>query len=479
MNAKEVKLVTLLKNVEEDKEQVSCEGEELELEEEEVDEEEVDEVETAPAKLKFELDRGSLDLYLDEVGQTPLLSVEETNSLAHHLEDAKHLEKLQKEWVGRYGVQPQAVDLVVLLADHIGTLESLFEGLCNHLELSSSMNVTEKIWHPDLRAVVDGQIDKDVSAAIAGITGTTQEKIEKGMVELSIDSRLMPWDMLGEAGEKSSLAEFSEALQLPQFRDQLEDRRFEMSRQFQQVKDKAREAHRRMIQSNLRLVVSVAKGHIDWGVPLLDLVQEGNIGLMQAVRKFDHRRGCRFSTYAIPWIWQAINRAANEQGRLVHLPGHVVDDLTKLSRARNNLVQKLGYQPTDKELAAETGLPFKKVESLLKVMSGVPVSLDTPVGEDGSEIGDFVPDREAMQPEEESDASLLREELNKTLETLTPREKRVIELRFGLGDDYGRTLVEVGAELGLSKERIRQIEKGALAKLRHPSHSRELIGYLG
>jgi RNA polymerase primary sigma factor len=229
----------------------------------------------------------------------------------------------------------------------------------------------------------------------------------------------------------------------------------------------------------LRLVVSVAKGHIDWGVPLLDLIQEGNIGLMQAVRKFDHRRGCKFSTYAIPWIWQAINRAANEQGRIVHLPGHVVDDLTKLSRARNHLLQKFGRQPTEEELATETGLLSKKVESLLRVMSGVPVSLDAPVGDDGGEIGDFVPDHEAVRPEEESNASLLREELDKTLKTLTPRERRVIELRFGLGDDYGRTLVEVGAELGLSKERIRQIEKGALAKLRHPSRSRELIGYLG
>jgi len=234
-----------------------------------------------------------------------------------------------------------------------------------------------------------------------------------------------------------------------------------------------------MIQANLRLVVSVAKGHIDWGVPMLDLIQEGNIGLMQAVRKFDHRRGCKFSTYAIPWIWQAINRAVNDQSRMVRLPGHVVDDLTKLVRARNSLAQKLGRQPTEKELASETGLPSKKIESLLKVISGVPVSLDTPVGEDGSQLGDFIADQAILQPEEQSTASLLREELSKTLESLTPRERRIIELRFGLGNEYSRTLAEVGTELDLSKERIRQIEKEALAKLRHPSHSRELIGYLG
>jgi RNA polymerase primary sigma factor len=234
-----------------------------------------------------------------------------------------------------------------------------------------------------------------------------------------------------------------------------------------------------MIQANLRLVISVAKGRIDLGVPLSDLIQEGNIGLMQAVQKFDHRRGYKFSTYAIPWIWQAINRAVNDQSRIVHLPGHVVDDLTKLSRAKHNLAQKLGRQPTEKELASETGLPSEKIESLFTVISGVPVSLDKPVGEDGSQIGDFIADQTIVQPEEQSSESLLREELSRTLESLTPRERRVIELRFGLNNEYSRTLTEVGTELDLSKERIRQIEKEALAKLRHPSRSRELIGYLG
>jgi RNA polymerase primary sigma factor len=475
-------LPTLLKDVEnlkdvEDKEQLSCEDEEADLGEE--SEGELDETENESAKPRFELDQGSLDLYLNEVGQTALLSAEETSALARQIEDGKHLDKLQKEWAGEHGVQPAGVDLLSALAGHVSSLAPVFEGLCCHLGLSPEGSVAENIWRPELRAAVDGQIGEDVPAAVAKIAGISQDKAEKDMIELSVDSRLMPWDVVEQAGEKSSLAEFSKVLQSPKFRGKLEADSPEISRHFQQIKDDAREARKRMIQANLRLVVSVAKGHADWGVPLLDLVQEGNIGLMQAVRKFDHRRGCKFSTYAIPWIWQAVNRAANEQGRIVHLPGHVVDDLTKLSRARNNLLQKSGRQPKDKELAAETGLALKKVESLLKVMSGVPVSMDTPVGEDGSEIGDFVPDQQAVQPDEESNASLLKEELNKKLEMLTPRERRVIELRFGLGDDYGRTLVEVGEELGLSKERIRQIEKGALAKLRHPSHSRELIGYLG
>jgi RNA polymerase primary sigma factor len=469
-------LATLLESVE-DKEQVSCEDEAGELADEEI-EEDVSEFAAIANKQKVELDAGSLDLYLNEVGRTSLLTVEETTALARQIEDGKHLEKLQKEWVAEDGVQPSEIELLLALAAQMGRLDSLLEGLCKYLKLPVGLNVAEKTWDPDLRSVIDSQISQEVSAGVAEITGVGQDRIEKDIVELSVDSRLMPWDVLDEAGNMSSLARLSKALQSTEVRERLEAHNSELAGHFQQIRDRTRRARKRMIQANLRLVVSVAKGHMDWGVPLLDLIQEGNIGLMQAVWKFDHRRGCKFSTYAIPWIWQAINRAANEQGRIVHLPGHVVDDLTKLSRARNNLAQKLGRQPTDKELAAETGLPFRKVESLLKAMSGVPVSMDTPVGDDGSHIGDFIPDQEAVQPDEESNASLLKEELSKTLESLTPRERRVIELRFGLGDEHSRTLVEVGTELGLSKERIRQIEKEALAKLRHPSHSRELIGYL-
>jgi RNA polymerase primary sigma factor len=299
------------------------------------------------------------------------------------------------------------------------------------------------------------------------------------MIELSLNSRLIPWTIIEKARQESYSDEFVEAIQSSDFHDKLEAHRSEIVKQFDQIREKARKASQQMIQANLRLVVSVAKGFVGWGVPLTDLIQEGNIGLMQAVQKFDHRRGYKFSTYATPWIWQAVNRAVNDQSRIVRLPGHIIEDMTKLSRARNKLSQKLGRQPTDKELASETGLGSKKIESLLKLSSGGPVSLETPVGEDGHQLGDFITDRTIKQPEEQTTVSMLGEELNKTLESLTPRERRVIELRFGLDKEYSRTLAEVGTELDLSKERVRQIEKGALAKLRHPSNSRELIGYLG
>jgi len=472
-------MVTVLENVK-DSEQVFSRDEELDLANKEIDQE--DEVSgrgITPSKRELELGEDSLNLYLDELGQTPLLNAEEEKVLGSQIEEGKHLVRLEKDWLAEHGGQPSAIDLLLALVERLSQARLLFENLYQYLELPSDGNIAEKVLHPELRCAIDGNIDQHLSSAIAEITGVSQTRVEKSMIELSLGSRLIPWHIMEEAGRKSSLAEFGEVMESSEFHDELEAHRSEIVKHFEQIRERARQATSHMIQANLRLVVGVAKGHIGRGLPLSDLIQEGNIGLMQAVQKFDHRRGYKFSTYAIPWIWQAVNRAVNDQSRSVRLPGHVIDDLTKLARARNNLAQKLGRQPTEEELASEAGLPSTKIESLLKVISGVPVSLDTPVGEDGSQIGDFIADQTVLQPEEQSTASLLREELSKTLESLTPRERRIIELRFGLGDEYSRTLAEVGTELGLTKERVRQIEKEALAKLRHPSHSRELIGYLG
>jgi RNA polymerase primary sigma factor len=472
-------MIPVLENVK-DREQVSSRDEELHLAGEEIgQEEECSELDITPQKRKVELGEDSLNLYFAEVGQTPLLNDEETKMLASQIEDGKHLVRLEKDWIAGHGAQPSAIDLLLDLAKRLSRARLLFEALCQYLKLPSQGSIAEKVSHPELRRAIDGNIEQSLSSAISKITGLSPTRIEKSVIELSLDSRLIPWHIMEEAGQNSSLAQFGKVLRSPKFRDKLEVHHSEIVKHFEQIREKTRQATHHMIQANLRLVVSVAKGRIDWGVPLPDLIQEGNIGLMQAVQKFEHRRGFKFSTYAIPWIWQAINRAVNDQSRIVRLPGHVVDDLTKLARARNSLTQELGRQPTEKELASETGLPSKKIGSLLKMVSSGTVSLDTPVGEDGSQLGDFIADQAVLQPEEETTASLLGEELNRTLESLTPRERRIIELRFGLGNERSRTLAEVGTELGLSKERIRQIEKEALAKLRHPSHSRELIGYLG
>ena len=472
-------MISVLENAK-DREQVTAEDEDLYLADQEVgEEEELSKVEAIPREPKVELGEDLLDLYFSEVGRTPLLKDEETKILARQIEDGTHLARLEKEWIAEHSVKPSAVELLLVLAERLSRADSVFDTVYRYLKLPFSGNIAQKVLHPDLRSAIDDRIDQRLSDAIGEITGVNSTIIEKSLIEFSLDSRLMPWHIMEEAGQKTSLTELGELVRSPEFHHKLEAHRSEIGDHFDRIRERARQASNRMVQANLRLVISVAKQHIGWGVPLPDLIQEGNIGLMQAVRKFDHRRGTKFSTYATPWIWQGVNRATNDKSRIVRLPGHVVEQLTKLAKARNSLAQKLGRQPTEKELTSETRLPSKKIESLLQMSSSVPASLDTPLGEDGSQLGDFIADQTILQPEEEATASLLREELSKTLESLTPRERRIVELRFGLGDECSRTLAEVGTELGLSKERIRQIEKEALTKLRHPSHSRKLIGYLG
>ena len=472
-------MVAVLENVK-DREQASSGDEEVHLDDEEIGQgEEFSEPRIAPPGKEFELGEDSLSLYFEEVGQTPLLNAEKEKILGSQIEEGKHLVQLEREWVAEHGAEPSAIDLLLALVKRFVRARSLFEALYQYLGFPSHGTIAEKASHADLRRAIDNKLDQNLSSKIAQITGTSQTGVEHDLIQLSLDSRLIPWDIIAVIGRRDSVAEFGEALQSPELHDELEARRVEVRKRFDQVRERARQATNDMTQANLRLVVSVAKGHTNWAVPLPDLIQEGNTGLMQAVQKFDHRRGYRFSTYAIPWIWQAINRAVSNQSRTVRLPSHVIDDLTKLARLRNSLAQKLGRQPTEKELASEMGMPSKRMESLFSLDSAGPVSLDTPVGDEGSQLGDFIADQALRQPEEEATASLLREELGRTLETLTPRERRIIELRFGLDNEQSRTLEEVGTELGLTKERIRQIENEALRKLRHPNHSRELIGYLG
>jgi RNA polymerase primary sigma factor len=472
-------MITVLKNVK-DREQVSSGDEELHLADDEIgQEEELSEPAITPQSKEFGPGEDLLSLYLDEVGQTPLLNAEEEKMLGSQIEEGKHLVRLEEEWITEHGAQPSAIDLLLALMERFGLAYLLFETIYKYLALPADGSIVEKVSHPDLRRAIDNKIDQHLSSEIAQITGSSQTRIEDDVIQLSLDSRLIPWHIIAELGQKSSIAEFGEVLQSPEFHDELEAHRLEIVKHFEQIKKRTCQATNYLIQANLRLVVSVAKGHIGRGLPLPDLIQEGNIGLMQAVQKFDHRRGYRFSTYATPWIWQAVNRVVNDQSRMVRLPSHLIDDLTKLARLKNSLAQKLGRQPTEKELVSEMGLPSERVESLLNLNSGGSVSFETPVGDEGSQLGDFIADQAILQPEEEATASLLREELGRTLEALTPRERRVIELKFGLGNEHSRTLAEVGTELDLTKERIRQIEKEALTKLRHPSHSRELIGYLG
>lgn len=311
----------------------------------------------------------------------------------------------------------------------------------------------------DVLRITDDDVDDDMLLEVE-----EEEEIEVEKIDLSVPDGVSIEDpvrmYLKEIG-KVPLLSAEEEIELA--------KRMELGDQ---------EAKKRLAEANLRLVVSIAKRYVGRGMLFLDLIQEGNLGLIKAVEKFDYRKGYKFSTYATWWIRQAITRAIADQARTIRIPVHMVETINKLIRVSRQLLQELGREPTPEEIAAEMNMPVERVREILKI-SQEPVSLETPIGEEeDSHLGDFIQDDNVPVPADAAAFTLLKEQLEEVLGTLTEREQKVLTLRFGLEDGRARTLEEVGKEFNVTRERIRQIEAKALRKLRHPSRSRKLKDYL-
>ena len=422
----------------------------------------------------------SVALYLAESRETPLLNAAQEKVLGSQIERAKHLSRLADEWAAGHARKPDAVDLVLLLLERFGQSTHLFEALCQVLGLQADTDIADLVCHPQLRSAIDGPIDQELTDVLANTLAWSRPRVVQALVHLSLDTQLLPWPLLDEVTTCPSLAQFHDVLQFTRFGEQLQERHLEIVEHFHLVEQRAQRAADHLVRANLRLVISIAKKHVASGMPFLDIIQEGNIGLMHAVRKFDHRKGYKFSTYATWWIRQAISRGIADQSRTVRLPVHMVDAISRLNKARQRLTQEHGRQPTVEELALELAVPRAKVDELLEVSSREAISLETPIGEDeeGTELRDFIEDKSSPAPPDEATQGLLKEQVRGVLGSLSPRERVVIEMRFGLVDGRKRTLEEVGTEIGVTRERARQIEVKALRKLKYTSHNRGLLDYL-
>ncbi|HEY4711638.1 MAG TPA: RNA polymerase sigma factor RpoD [Dehalococcoidia bacterium] len=429
---------------------------------------------------EYEVIDDSIRMYLQEVGRVALLTAHEEKVLSRKIELGRYVERIEYNYFRKHQKFPSPVDIVSHVIFQLSKGYPVAQIIEERIGIEPSSNVVETIKNPEFRSAIDVVIDPSLIAAIAeGIDkGTTAD--EEAIVNLSINSQLLPQQLLELlARDKTSWRKLKTLLSNNRFLSQLDSHSSEFKAYFEKVGTEAEASERHLTEANLRLVVSIAKKHIARGMPFLDLIQEGNIGLMRAIEKFQYRRGYKFSTYATWWIRQGITRSIADQSRTIRVPVHMVEAINKLLRATRQLVQELGREPSYEEIGGRLDMPPERVEEVMAVFFRQPISLDMPIGEDAdSRLGDLVEDRASLAPAEATSQQLLKEQIDRVLDELTEREKRVLQLRFGLRDGRARTLEEVGKEFSVTRERIRQIEGKAIRKLRHPSCSRKLRGYL-
>ncbi|MFH1639367.1 MAG: RNA polymerase sigma factor RpoD [Chloroflexota bacterium] len=449
------------------------------LKEEEVDIQEEPEAEISLEELG---DQTVVDdpvrMYLHEIGRVHLLSAAEEKTLAKKLEEGKHLSEIKQKFTKEHGRPPSAGEIFLTMLQGLVKSANIIHLLQKQIGLSETSSLKETVSNPKLHECLDGEITQQTMQNITSEENNSIVATEPHLIELCLNMSLLPVELLNIIGDSVPVSELVNLIVRSDFIEAVNGLEKTLGVHINKIGSEAEKAKRHLTEANLRLVVSVAKKHVGRGMPLLDLIQEGNIGLIRAVEKFDYHRGYKFSTYATWWIRQAITRAIADQARTIRIPVHMIETINKLLSTSRRLAQEYGREPTPKEIGEEMDLPPEKIRGIIK-LAQLPISLEAPIGEEeDSDLGDFIEDRNALPPPDAASRQLLKEQIYNVLSSLTPREQQVLQLRFGLEDGRSRTLEEVGKKFQVTRERIRQIEAKALRKLRHPSRSRKLKDYL-
>ena len=437
----------------------------------------------------------------EELGQGPLPMPHRAYTQAAHLMNDRRLPNQLPQIHGE-DLDVSCWDATMLLLARITNAWPIIQSISNHAQIGQQLTITEIMTNQTFRASIDQTIDPELVELVAHDLNSNPDDITKAMVQLSLDTATLPnhtretinqylhaWLETHQEQEQLAAPEtineddcqipiLSMMLHDPRFIERIGEDRFRDAGHYYQILTDGETAQADLSQANLRLVVSIAKKHLGRGLSMLDLVQEGNLGLMRSVDKFDYRRGYKFSTYATWWIWQAITRGIADQARTIRVPVHMIEIINKLRRRQSSLLQELQRDPTTEELAEAMESTPERILEIQKHASE-PVSLETPLGEEEDTfLGDLIEDRASVTPYQAAAHQMMSDQINQALSTLTDREHKILRMRFGLDDDRTHTLEEIGNQFGLTRERIRQIEATALRKMRHPSRSKALRGYL-